>query len=119
MQPDRCRSAVPILLPRGVTGDGCSRSSPRGRPTGKEAVHSFGQGMVTGDGHPADNPALLLACAGDLKEVDYMGRGDLIDEQCERLVNRLKQFRRIATRYEIRAVTCLAMLTIAAIMLWL
>jgi transposase len=37
----------------------------------------------------------------------------------ERLVNRLKQFRRIATRYEKRAVNYLAMLTIAAIMLWL
>lgn len=37
----------------------------------------------------------------------------------ERLVNRLKQFRRIATRYEKRAVSYLAMLTIAAITLWL
>jgi transposase len=37
----------------------------------------------------------------------------------ERLVNRLKQFRRIATRYEKRAVNYLAMLTIAGIMLWL
>lgn len=37
----------------------------------------------------------------------------------ERLVNRLKQFRRIATRYEKRAVNYLAMLTIAAIMVWL
>jgi transposase len=37
----------------------------------------------------------------------------------ERLLNRLKQFRRIATRYEKRAVNYLAMLTIAAITLWL
>jgi len=37
----------------------------------------------------------------------------------ERLINRLKQFRRIATRYEKRAQYYLAMLTIAAIMLWL
>lgn len=37
----------------------------------------------------------------------------------ERLVNRLKQFGRIATRYEKRAVNYLAMLTIAAITLWL
>jgi transposase len=37
----------------------------------------------------------------------------------ERLVNRLKQFRRIATRYEKRAVNYLGMLTLAAIMLWL
>lgn len=37
----------------------------------------------------------------------------------ERLINRLKQFRRVATRYEKRAVNYLAMVTIAAIRLWL
>lgn len=37
----------------------------------------------------------------------------------ERLINRLKQFRRIATRYEKRAANYQAMLTIAAILLWL
>ena len=37
----------------------------------------------------------------------------------ERLINRLKQFRRIATRYEKRAVNYKAMLTLAAILLWL
>jgi transposase len=37
----------------------------------------------------------------------------------ERLVNRFKQFRRIPTRSEKRAVNYLEMLTIAAITLWL
>jgi transposase len=37
----------------------------------------------------------------------------------ERLVGRLKQCRRVATRYEKRAVHFLAMVTIAAILLWL
>jgi transposase len=37
----------------------------------------------------------------------------------ERLVNRLKAFRRIATRYDKRAVPYLGMLTIASIVLWL
>lgn len=37
----------------------------------------------------------------------------------ERLIGRLKQFRRVATRYEKRAINYLAMLTIAAITLWL
>jgi transposase len=37
----------------------------------------------------------------------------------ERLVNRMKQFCRIATRYEKRAVNYLGMLTIAAIVLGL
>jgi transposase len=37
----------------------------------------------------------------------------------ERLINRLKQFRRVATRYEKRADNYLAMLYIGAILLWL
>ncbi|MEP0871915.1 IS5/IS1182 family transposase, partial [Trichocoleus desertorum AS-A10] len=36
-----------------------------------------------------------------------------------RTINRFKQFRRIATRYEKRAENYLAMLSIAAILLWL
>ncbi len=54
------------------------------------------------------------------------GRGRQFDRQAyrqrnrvERLINRLKQFRRIATRYEKRAANYLAMLTLAAIMIWL
>jgi transposase len=37
----------------------------------------------------------------------------------ERLINRLKQFRRVATRYEKRAANYLAMVTIASILVWL
>ena len=37
----------------------------------------------------------------------------------ERLINRLKQWRRVATRYEKRATNYLTMLTVAAILLWL
>ncbi len=37
----------------------------------------------------------------------------------EQLINRLKQFRRIATRYEKRADDYLGMVTIGAILLWL
>ncbi|MCW0210943.1 MAG: IS5 family transposase [Achromobacter sp.] len=37
----------------------------------------------------------------------------------ERLINKLKQFRRIATRYEKRAVNYLAMLNLAAIFIWI
>lgn len=39
--------------------------------------------------------------------------------QIERLINRLKQFRRLATRYEKRAENYRAMLTIAATILWI
>ncbi|GHO82227.1 hypothetical protein KSZ_02330 [Dictyobacter formicarum] len=37
----------------------------------------------------------------------------------ERTINRLKHFRRVATRYEKRAVNFLAMVTLACILLWL
>jgi transposase len=37
----------------------------------------------------------------------------------ERLINRLKQYRRIATRYEKRAANYAAMLTLGCILLWL
>ena len=37
----------------------------------------------------------------------------------ERMINRLKQFRRIATRYEKRASNYLGMICVAAILLWL
>lgn len=37
----------------------------------------------------------------------------------ERCFNRLKQFRRIATRYEKKAENYLAMLTLASVMMWL
>jgi transposase len=37
----------------------------------------------------------------------------------ERRINRLKAFRRVATRYEKLAVNFLAMVTIAAILIWL
>ena len=37
----------------------------------------------------------------------------------ERTINRLKQFRRVATRYEKRAVNFLAMVTLASLLLWL
>jgi transposase len=37
----------------------------------------------------------------------------------ERLINRLKQFRRLATRYEKRAANYKATVTVAAILLWL
>jgi hypothetical protein len=41
------------------------------------------------------------------------------DQTIERTINRLKGWRRVATRYEKREVNYLAMVTIAAIVLWL
>ena len=46
--------------------------------------------------------------------VAYAGRN-----RVERCVNRLKQFRRVATRYEKRACNYLAMVKLAAALIWL
>ena len=50
---------------------------------------------------------------GSFNQQDYRKRNIV-----ERLINRLKQFRRIATRYEKRAVNFSAMITIASIFLF-
>ena len=50
---------------------------------------------------------------------DSIGDCTLERNRVERLINRLKQYRRIATRYEKYAVNYLAMLMIGAIRLWL
>ena len=54
------------------------------------------------------------------KKPEHFNRGLYRERnRVERLINRLKQNRRIATRYEKYAVNFLAMLTIASILLWL
>jgi transposase len=53
-------------------------------------------------------------CQPDFDKAAYRERNKV-----ERLINRLKQFRRIATRYEKRAANYLAMVNLGMIMLWL
>jgi len=52
-------------------------------------------------------------------EPTFDGAADRERNRVERLIGRLKQFRRIATRYEKRATNDLVMITVAAILLWL
>jgi transposase len=51
--------------------------------------------------------------------VRFDRQADWEHNRIERTINRLKQFRRIATHYEKRAENYLTMLTIAAILFWL
>ena len=51
---------------------------------------------------------------GPLDHIAYRTRN-----RVERLVNQLKQFRRVATRYEKRAARYACMRTLAAALLWL
>ncbi|NWF64364.1 MAG: transposase [Chloroflexi bacterium] len=52
-------------------------------------------------------------CRGSFEKTHYRKRNII-----ERLINRLKQFRRIATRYEKRAANFSAMITIAPLFLF-
>ena len=63
----------------------------------------------------------VIPKGGREKERPRNFKKDLYKERnrIERLVCRLKQFRRVATRYEKTAMSYLAVLTLAAIVLWL
>ena len=56
---------------------------------------------------------------GQPRQPDFDRQAYRERNRIERLVNRLKQFRRIATRYEKRAINYPAMLTIGMSLLWL
>jgi transposase len=53
----------------------------------------------------------------DGRHAPFDGRAYRERNRVERLINRLKQHRRVATRYEKRAVHYLAMLSLAAVLL--
>jgi transposase len=70
-------------------------------------------GVMVSTRYHALSPRLQLATAGPAELVTC-------DQTIERTINRLKGWRRLATRYDKRDVNYLAMVTIAAIvLLWL
>jgi transposase len=98
----RQRRGRPRLRPRRVAGDkGYSSPTARGRIR-RRGIRPV---IPTKSNEPRD-PAFDREA--------YRERNRI-----ERLINRLKQFRRIATRYEKRAINYLAMLTIGMSLLWL
>ena len=71
-------------------------------------------GRVVGDkGYTSAAFRSYLRRRGVFDKIIYRQRSKV-----ERMIGRIKEFRRIATRYEKRAVNYAAMLTIAAIFLW-
>ncbi len=92
----------PRLRPRRVAGD----KAYTGRP-----VRSFLRGRGIG--------AVIPTQRGEPRRPGFDREAYRQRNRVERLINRLKQFRRIATRYEKRAVNYAAMLTIGMSLLWL
>jgi transposase len=98
------RRGRPRIRPERVVGD-------KGYSSGKIRAYLRGRGI-----------GAVIARQKNEKRVGvrfdkeaYRERNDVV----ERTINRLKQFRRVATRYEKRAVNYKAMLIIAAVVLWL
>jgi transposase len=91
----------PRIRPRRVAGDKAYSSKKVRR-----YLHRRGIGAVI--------PHKVNERRGRFDRVAYRERN-----QVERLINRLKQCRRVATRYEKLAVSYLAMVTIAAVLMWL
>lgn len=105
----------PLMEEGGVRGAGSSRTGP---------------GRVVGDkGYSHGRIRHYLARRGIASVIPLrsdQGHDPGFDREAyrqrnrvERLIGRFKQWRRIATRYEKRAATYLAMLTLASIVLWL
>jgi transposase len=67
------------------------------------------------DGH--GRPLVILATPGQRHEITQLEA--LLDGGVERSVGRLKQFRRVATRYDKRAVNYVAWVTLAIAVIWL
>ena len=63
--------------------------------------------------------AVIPTKPGEAPDPDFDRAAYRARNVIERLINRLKQWRRIATRYEKRAANYVAMVTDAAILLWL
>jgi transposase len=98
----RVRQGKPRIRPERVVGD-------RGYSSGKIRWYLRKRGIRA-----------VVACRkGERRREHFDEAAYRKRNVVERLVNRLKQFRRIATRYEKRAVNYLGMLTVAAIVLWL
>jgi transposase len=92
----------PRLRPRRVAGD---KASSRGQ--GRRDLRRRGSGaVIPRKAHERRT--------GRFDRVAYRER-----HRVERLINRLQPFRRVATRYEKLAVSYLAMVTLAAILMWL
>lgn len=92
----------PRLRPRRIAGDK-SYSSPTAR--GRIRRRGIGPVIPTKSNEPHD-PAFDREAYRERNRV-------------ERLINRLKQNRRIATRYEKRGINYAAMLTLGMVLLWL
>ncbi len=92
----------PRLRPRRAAGDRGYSSPPARRRLKQRRVEP-----------------VIPTCKDQPRQPDFDKAAYRERNKVERLINRLKQYRRIATRYEKRATNYLAMVTLGMTMLWL
>jgi transposase len=109
---------LPTLMERGeVKRAGWGR--PRVRPDRVAGDKGYSSATVRRYLHERRIGAVIPTKADETPDPTFDRAAYRERNVIERFINRLKQHRRIATRYEKRAANYLAMLTIAALLLWL
>jgi transposase len=95
------------------------RGRPRLNPDRVAGDKAYSSGQIREALRRRGIGAVIPTKANERRHPDFDREAYRQRNRIERLINRLKQFRRIATRYEKRAANYLAMITLAAILLWL
>ena len=95
------------------------RGRPRLKPDRVAGDKAYSSGKIRDALRRRGIGAVIPTKENERRQPDFDREAYRERNRIERLINRLKQFRRIATRYEKRAANYLAMITIAAILLWL
>jgi transposase len=109
---------LPALLERGAINRP-GRGRPRRRPDRVAGDQDYSSPTVRRYRKGRGIEAVIPTKAGQAPNPAFDRAAYRERNVVERLINRLKQWRRVATRYEKRATNSLAMLTVAAILLWL
>ena len=95
------------------------RGRPRLKPDRLAADKAYSSGAIRSALRRRNIQPVIPTRSNERREPTFDRAAYRERNRIERLINKLKQFRRIATRYEKRAANYLAMITIAAIILWL
>jgi transposase len=95
------------------------RGRPRLKPDRVAGDKAYSSRAIRGSLGKRGIGAVIPTKSNERQDPAFDREAYRLRNRIERLVNRLKQFRRIATRYEKRAVNYLAMIHIAAVLLWL
>ena len=112
------QAALVPLLDRGAVKRR-GRGRPRGRPERLAGDKGYSSGWARGELRRRGIGAVIPRRKGEPPQRRFDRAAYRERNRVERTINRLKQFRRVATRYEKRAANYPGMVTIAAILLWL